>query len=226
MKIRKRYIADSVNCNLFLVFFGFTGVALLVLTPAALPVDRFFVAHEFINGSFLFFHVYLFFLAILGLNLGALEAEHLAATGESAHQAIRRLLGGITLACFITIPYIIFYRGVIRSPWAPLLAVTIYVLLVGALFAVVSLYLERISSGTILGFLAKYFLFFLYLFGFAFMLPQINPLIIISQLLAGRGKLALLEYIVIYAVPLGLIALVVWGISNYKPKEKYYGSIR
>ncbi|MCI2426856.1 hypothetical protein LM597_05570 [Candidatus Acetothermia bacterium] len=225
MKLRNRYIADSVNCNLFLIFFGFTGIALLVLTPAARPVDRFIVP-EFINGSSLFFHIYLFFLAILGLNLGALEATYLATTGASVHQAIRRLLGGIALACFITIPYIIFYRGVTRSPWAPLLAVTIYILLIGSLFAVLSLYLERISRGTIMGFLAKYFLFLLYLFGFAFLLPQINPLIIISQLLAGREELSLLEYLVIYAAPLGLITLVVWGISNYKVKEKYYGSIR
>ncbi|HBR10562.1 TPA: hypothetical protein DD712_04880 [Candidatus Acetothermia bacterium] len=225
MKPRERYIADSANCNLFLIFFGFTGVALLVLTPATLSIDR-FVAHEFIDGTSLFFHVYLFFLAILGLNLGALEAEYLAGTGKSAHQAIRRLLGGIALACFITIPYIIFYRGVIRAPWPPLLAITIYVLLIGALFAVVSLYLERITSGTILGYLSKYFLLFLYLFGFAFILPQINPLIIISRLLASREAVSLLEFIVVYAVPLGLIALVVWGILNYKAKGKRYGSVR
>jgi hypothetical protein len=223
MNSRKRHIADSVNCSLFLVFVGFTGSALLVLTPAALPIDR-FVGPTF--SSALFFYIYLLFLAILGLNLGALEAKHLAETGDSVQQAIRRLLGGIALACFITIPYIIFYRGVIRSPWPPLLAVTIYVLLIGSLFAVVSLYLERISNGTILGFLSKYFLFFLYLFGFAFLLPQINPLLIISRLLAGREGLPLLEYIVIYAVPLGFIALIVWGILNYKIKEKDYGSIR
>lgn len=192
---------SSENVDSFFSLLLFSGIALVISLPPADQVKD-IGALAFLSGEPVYFYVFMFFLGVLGLSLGAMSA----ARHDVGYRMCVHILAQIGLAVALTVPYLAFARGIYPERLASFAFILIYSIIVSFLVAVVARMIEERSGGkSPLGFLAKYALFMVYYFAPLIAVPWLSPIGFVTSLFWGAS---VGTYLLGYATPLLLLACV------------------
>lgn len=201
----ERYgLVDHENWQPFFTFLFFCGVGLILSIPFARHVQDFSKFGYLWSVSASFFFIYVLFLGVLGLNLGATSA----ARGECGKRMFLYLSGRIFLAQFLSLPFLLFERALHPGKEIALVLIVLYGAIVALLFAGTSRLIEGSTRrGSSQRFILKYFIFALYFFVPLGALPILSPLTGVAALLHGAQVSQLL---LIFTFPSLLLLIVVF----------------
>jgi len=140
----------------------------------------------------MYFYVYVFFSAALGLSLGTLAASQ----REVGRALYVHLLARVALGQSLLLPYFIFVRALYPGREGMLVLVVLYAM------SVASRLIEESGHGTSpRGFLGKYAAFMIYFAAPLLGIPLLSPLGFVSYLFLGKPVWVILLG---YGMPLGL----------------------
>ena len=199
MKERINLLGQETFQSMF-TFLLFCGVGLLISIPPTLRL-----ADSGFSFSLpelpIYFYTHVFFLGILGLNLGTI------AVGKQYSSTSLILLGGqILFAQTLVSPYLLFVRGLYPTNVGGVCLFVLYTTLVGWLCAFFGYWIERPRKGkTTRGFILKYLVFLIYYFAPLAFWPIMSPLGKVALLLERKQAMMLL---VLFAIPTGAVTAI------------------
>lgn len=189
-----------VDAQIMKPFFGlvlFCGLAFILSIPPGRQVKD-FGSIAALQREGMYFYVYVFFSAALGLSLGTLAASQ----REVGRALYVHLLARVALGQSLLLPYFIFVRALYPGREGMLVLVVLYATLVAFLMSVASRLIEESGHGTSpRGFLGKYAAFMIYFAAPLLGIPLLSPLGFVSYLFSGKPVWVILLG---YGMPLGL----------------------
>ena len=192
-----------VDAQIMKPFFGlvlFCGLALILSIPPGRQVKD-FGSLASLQRQGMYFYLYVFFSATLGLSLGTLAASQ----REAGRALYVHLLARIALGQSLLRPYFIFARTLYPGREGMLVVVVLYATLVSFLMSIVSRLIEENGHGTSpRGFLGKYAAFVIYFTAPLLGIPLLSPLGFVSYLFLGKPVWVILLG---YGMPLGLTSV-------------------
>lgn len=203
MATNKWGIVDHLNWQPFFTFLFFSGIGLILSIPLAGEIGYFDQFGYFSSVSGIFFFIYVLFLGILGLNIGAISA----ARNEQGRALLLGMVGRVFIALFFSLPFVLFELNL--HPGKEM--AFIFILLYGAIICLLCAGTSRLIEGSKVlglspGFILKYFLFALYFFAPLGSFSFISPLAGVAAILQGGTAVSIL--LLIFTFPLLLLSAI------------------
>lgn len=207
-------LIDHENWQPFFTFLLLCGVGLILSIPIAREIQDFSKLNYIFSISTLFFYIYLVFLGVLGLNLGATSA----ARGECGKRMFIHLIGRVFFAQFLSLPFLLFERALFPGKEGTFALILLYGTIISLLCTGTSRLIEGSKKwSSSLKFILKYSLFVVYFFAPFGILPSLSPLTSVAALLHGEKASKLL---LIFGVPFILLMTVFFFMRRHFGDEQ------